>query len=282
MIFAFIAAFALVWPVRMLCRVLGVSPSGYYARRARGPSDQDLSNLELCFELARLFHRYKQRYGAPRLWQYLRQQGLRCSRNRVTRQLKRLGLCGLRIRKQSHNRPQLEDAANLLNRDFEPGGKLAVCADITEIKTQTGKSYLAAVMCLHTRRILGWSCGASASAALACAALSKAVQKQNLDGWLHHSDRGSAYKSEDYQELLSKFGLTRSFSKPGDCYDNAAMESFFGTMKREMELVKKRPRAQSLRGMLAAYIDGFYNTERLHSKLGYRSPETYAKMILVT
>jgi transposase InsO family protein len=279
--FTFIATQAQRWPVRPLCRLLGVSASGYYAWLARGISRQAWANLDLCQLIARLFFRYRGRYGAPRIWAELRRRGVVCSRNRIARLMRRMQLCGIKRKKQSQRRPPLDAAVNLLQREFAPGWRLAVCADITEIKTRQGKRYLAAVLCLPTRRILGWSSGNHASSVLAQQALDLALSGRNLGRWLHHSDRGSAYTSADYLEQLGQAGLIASFSKPGDCYDNSVMESFFATLKRELRFDKQRPDALELPGLLGTYIEGFYNRERLHSSLGYQSPEMYAKMHLV-
>lgn len=267
--------------MRLLCRTFAVSSAGYYARAGRGPSARTLANLELGQRIANLFAKHRKRYGAPRIFDALRKDGFSGSLGRVARLMRLLELRGRKLRRRTALRPLLADAGNRLDRRFTPGACKAVCADITEIKTRQGRRYLAAVLCLRTRRILGWSLGTGATSALAGLALNKALRRHDLRGWLHHSDRGSAYASEAYLGQLSAAGLESSFSRAGNCYDNAVMESFFATLKREYSDDSTRTEASRLEGMLATYIDGYYNRQRNHSSLGNNSPEQYAKMLSV-
>jgi putative transposase len=156
-----------------------------------------------------------------------------------------------------------------------------VCADITQLRGSDGWLYLAVVLCLRSRRVLGYASGTSPSAQLSLAALRQAARSHALRGWLHHSDRGLPYTCNDYQRELAAQGLRTSLSGKGNCYDNAAMESFFATLKRELPVDKAPVTSRQLRSRVAGYIDGYYNRVRLHSALGNHTPDEYAKMLAV-
>jgi transposase InsO family protein len=210
----------------------------------------------------------------------LRREGIACSRQRTARLLRRLGLAGRRRRKRYRPLSRV-DGVNLLCQRFAPGGVSGVCADITQLRSSDGWLYLAVVLCLRSRRVLGYASGTSPSGQLSLAALQQAAGRQALRGWLHHSDRGLPYTCSVYQRELAARGLKPSLSGKGNCYDNAAMESFFATLKRELPLDKAAVTSRQLRSLLAHYIDGYYNRVRLHSALGNHTPDEYAKMLVV-
>jgi transposase InsO family protein len=277
--YRFIEAHREEFAVRIMCRVLRVSPSGYYEWRKREPSARDQANAKLVEEIRRVFQRSRKTYGSPRIHAELKAQGKRCGRNRVARLMRQHGICARRPRRRvrttdsKHNRPV---APNLLARRFQaerPDQKWV--ADLTYVDTDEGWLYLATVMDLFSRRIVGWAMADHMETALVAQALRMAlVRRQPGAGLLHHSDRGSQYASEVYRALLAAWGITVSMSRTGDCYDNAAMESFFGTLKTECITSRYATRADA-RTAVFEYIEVWYNRQRRHSTLGYLSPHAF-------
>lgn len=280
MIYAFIRGhLAGDYPVSLCCRTLGVSASGYYHARARGPSGRDCRRAVLA-EAVRVAHADTRGvYGSPRLARHLRSRGVAICRNTAARLMAEQGLrsrrCGRFRPRTTDSSATLRPAPNLLKRVFKAQRPDAVwLADITYVPLHEGFAYLAAVMDLYSRAVVGWALDASMPAELACAALRAAVaSRRPAPGTLCHSDRGVQYDSLLYRTLLARHGLVQSMSRKGDCYDNAPMESFFSTLKSELIGRVRYPDVHQARDQLTAYI-GFYNHRRIHSALGYTTPST--------
>lgn len=265
----------------VLCEILQVSRSGYYAWRQRPPRAQAQRRKQLAEQIRGVHSASRCTYGSPRIHAELRAQGIACSKNTVAKLMRSEGIRSKRRRRfvvrttdSRHDHPIAE---NHLNRQFDqPLPNQAWAADITYIPTGEGWLYLAAVIDLCSRKIVGWATADHLRAELVCQALEMAVTHRDpLQELLHHSDRGVQYACEDYQQLLSVHGLLPSMSRTGNCYDNAVMESFFGTLKTELihhETYETRAQA---RQALFEYIEVFYNRKRRHSALGYVSPAEY-------
>ena len=282
--YAFIQQHAANLPVRTMCRLLEVRPSGYYAwtqRQQQQPCRREAQKLQL-IESIRLVHQQSEgRYGSPRVHKALRKQGVVCSRKRVAKLMRQAQIRSTRHRRfrvkttdPNHEHPL---AANLLDRQFEQATiNQAWVSDITYVATDEGWLYVASVMDLCSRRIIGWSTAEHLRAELAEAALSMAIrQRCPAAGLLHHSDRGVQYACGDYQAILERHGITCSMSRSGNCYDNASMESFFKTFKVELAYQEHYATREEARRSIYSYIEVFYNRQRLHSSLGYRSPAEY-------
>ena len=266
------------YPVRILCDVLGVSPAGYYAWRSRPESRRSSANRQLVNDIKRVHRDAYGRYGSPRIHIELKAQGRGVGRGRIERLMRRHGIRAIMARprwvRTTDSRHQFPIASNLLDRNFvAPAPNCVWLADITYVETDQGWLYLATVMDLYSRRIVGWAMADHLRTELPWTALRMAVAaKQPGPGLIHHSDRGVQYASEDYRKLIQSAGFQASMSRKADCYDNAPMESFFHTLKTE--LVHHRhyaTRAEATRDIFA-YIEGFYNRTRRHSAIGYISP----------
>lgn len=264
-----------------MCRVLGVSSSGYYRWRHRQPSRRQVQNQQLLGQIQMIHQDSHQTYGSPKIQQALRQQGLRCGRHRIMRLMRRAGLVAQRQRafkRTTHRDPSHRYAPNQLQQRFVATHSNQVwLADLTYIATQEGWLYLAAVLDLYSRRIVGWAMDERITDSLTQRALQMAIsQRKPLTApLLHHSDRGSQYTSDDYQRLLVHYGLAVSMSGTGNCYDNAPMESFFAQLKVEWVFHHRYPSRQAAKSSLFRYIEGFYNPHRIHSALGYLSPAQF-------
>ena len=279
--FAFVQTERADVPVATLCRMLEISRSGYYAWRERPDSAHDQQDRQLRVLVRASFEASRQRYGSPRVLEDLREQQIHISRKRVVRLMQEEGLQA-RARKRfksttmsDHDQPV---AANLLDRQFEaPAPNQRWVGDTTEfVIGSSGKLYLAAILDLFSRFVVGWAISAVNDRHLAIRALDAALKRRCPDsGLLHHSDQGSPYASEDYQSILESRGITCSMSRRGNCYDNAVMESFFSTVKSEL-----RDRFDSCgeaKMELFDYIEVFYNQRRRHSTLGQISPAAFEK-----
>ena len=267
------------WPVRMMCEVLGVSPAGYYAWRCRPESARAAANQNLLADVRRLQAQHQGRYGSPRMHAALRAEGRGVSRGRIERLMRRHGIRAAAARRfrpattdSSHGLPV---APNLLEQRFVASAPNQVwLADLTYVPTGEGWLYLAAVLDLATRKVVGWAMRDHLRTELAAAALVMATQRQRpAPGLIHHSDRGSQYASGEYRKLLAKAGMKASMSRTGNCYDNAPMESFFHTLKVELVHHRRWATRDEARRDLFAYVEGYYNRQRMHSALGYLSPE---------
>lgn len=272
------------YPVVILCHVLKVARSGYYAWRDRPTSRRHRENDRLLQLIRDVFAGSRETYGSPRVHAQLRGQGERCGKHRVARLMRRQGLIAKqrrRYRATTDSRHDLPVAPNRLDRDFGQGPLNRVwVSDITYVPTAQGWLYVATVMDLGSRRIVGWAMSARIDTALVCEALQAALaQRQPAPGLLHHSDRGSQYASAAYQALLARHGLVCSMSRKGNCWDNAPMESFFHSLKVE-ELARRTFETRAAaRQAVFTYIEVWYNRQRLHSTLGYRSPEQYERLL---
>ena len=267
-------------PVRILCEALGVSPSGYYAWRSRGPSARQLSNAALAAEIRQSHARSRGTYGVPRIWADLAEAGFAVSRKRVARLMHSLHIAGVHRRRFVRTTIPDEHAAfapDLVNRDFHPSGpdRLWV-ADITAIPTQAGFCYLAAVTDAWSRRVVGWSMAAHMRTDLVTAALDMAVARRRPgEGLIHHSDHGSQYTSLAFVRRLRESGIAASMGSIGDCYDNAMAESFFATLETELIGRSEWATTSEAKAAVFDYIEVFYNRIRRHSSLGNLSPERF-------
>jgi transposase InsO family protein len=267
------------YPIRLMARVLGVSASGYYAAQRRPRSARTQRDVDLTTHIA-VVHRVSQgTYGAPRVHATLRQAGEAVSRKRIARLMRQAALVGKTPRRwrSAGGSEATAPTRNLLARAFAPSAALntAWAADITYLPYAGGTAYLAVVLDLASRAVIGWALEPHLLTTLPEAALRGALTTRRRRGpTLHHSDRGTQYVSAPYRAVLAAHGLTPSLSATGNCYDNAVVESFFSTLKRECDL---RPctSVRALRTTIGAYIDGWYNPHRLHSSLGYQSPQQY-------
>ena len=261
-----------------MCTALGLSVSGYYAWRARAESRRAAANRALLEDIRRIHADSSGTYGSPRVHAVLRRRGRRIGRSRIERLMRHAGLRGLaalpRRTRTTDSRHSYPIAPNRLGRNFVAGrpGQIWL-ADLTYIPTGEGWLYLAAVMDLHTRKIVGWSMRERLYTEIALEALNMAIERQRpAPGLIHHSDRGIQYAAEAYRQALARSGISPSMSRKGDCLDNAPMESFFHTLKTERVHHRIYPTRANARRDLFQYIEGFYNSRRLHSALGYLSP----------
>jgi len=264
--------------------VLSVSRSGYYAWLRRSESRRSQKNRRLLIEIKAVYQASRQNYGSPRVYEALRAQGIMCSVNRVARLMR---VDGIQAKRRRRFRPRTTDsthvhpvAANLLDRQFRVDGADRVwMADITYIATQQGWLYLAVIIDLYSRFVVGWSMSARITSQLTIDALTMALQRRRPGAALvHHSDRGSQYASGDYRIVLSKHKIISSMSRKGNCYDHAPVESFFGTLKTELVHHRRyRSRAEA-KADIFDYLEIFYNRQRLHSSLGYKSPAAFERL----
>lgn len=276
--YGFIARHRSVWPTRTMCRVLAVSHSGFYEWMGRAPSQRSQDDARLTRLIRESFELSDRTYGSPRVWHDLRALGESCGMNRVIRlmHLAKLQARHKRRRLPGDTGSRLENhiAPNHLQRDFQASGpNQKWVADFTYIWTAEGWLYVAAVLDLYSRRIVGWSMQESMTSQLVVDALMMAVWRRGRPvALLHHSDQGSQYTSEHFQKLLDEQGITCSMSRAGEVWDNSAMESFFSSLKTERTARKVyRTRGQA-RSDVFDYIECFYNPMRRHSTLGYLSP----------
>lgn len=265
------------YSVSALCRVLGVSRRGYYSWLNRPLSKRALANEALLKKIRRIFYTNREVYGAPRIHRVLQDEGIVCGLNRVARLMQQARLVPKTIKKfrvTTDSRKSRRPATNLLARQFSasrPNHKWA--SDVTYIPTREGWLFLAVVLDLYSRKVVGWSMGDKLTSNLAKRALQHAIDDRMPDtGLLAHSDQGKEYYARDYQALLSKHDMVCSMSRKGDCYDNAVVESFFHSLKVEqVHHDDYRTRAEA-RSTLFDYIEVFYNRQRKHSYLNYQSP----------
>lgn len=268
--------------MRRMCKVVEVSPSGYYAWCQRPVSGREVANQDLVKRIEAVYNESGGTYGSPRIYQELKAQGVICSENRIARLMRLRGLKakqakGYKITTKRNKAHRV--APNLLKGDFRadrPNQKWL--ADISYIRTLEGWLYLASIEDLFSRRIVGWAMSERITSQLSLAALKMAVlQRQPQPGLIHHSDQGKQYTDSAYQALLADWGILPSMNDVGAWYDNAPMESFFGTLKSELihhRMYRTRDEAMT---DVFSYIETFYNRRRRHSSLGYLSPEEFER-----
>jgi transposase InsO family protein len=278
--YQFIATHAEEYPVTVVCRVLGLARSGYYAWKRRVPSARARRDLLLTEQIQTSFTASRRTYGSPRVHAELRAQDVRCGRKRVARLMREAKLVARTRRRRTpcttDSRHGLGVAPNVLDRQFTvERPNQAWVSDITYLPTREGWLYLAVVLDLYARRVVGWSMQPTLERKLVLAALADAIGRRRPPaGVLHHSDRGSQYASGEYQALLAKHGIGASMSRKGNCWDNAAMESFFATLKGELPQTEFASH-QAGRSAVFDYIERFYNRQRRHSTLNYQTPLAY-------
>jgi putative transposase len=283
--FAFIARHRHVWPVSWLCAAMGVSRSGFHAWLNRPVSARAADDERLGSAMRKSFKDSDRTYGARRIWRDVLEEGLYCGLHRIERLMR---VNGLKARPRRRGLPRDDGersviADNVLDRDFQadrPNQKWL--ADFTYIWTVEGWLYVAAVLDLFSRRIVGWSMKAERDASLVMDALLMAVWRRGkADALLHHSDQGSQYTSEQFQRLLADHGITCSMSRSGNVWDNSAMESFFSSLKTERTARKTYRTRDAARADVFDYIERFYNPKRRHSKLGYLSPIQFEARVVL-
>jgi len=264
--------------VRDLCQLLSVTRSGYYAWRRGQETPREMENRKLTEEIKGVFEAQRGRYGSPRITAELRRQGRWCNHKRVERLMRQAKLKGrtgrrrkVRTTQSDHDEPIAPNL--LLGRSAPTQTDEVWVADITYVPTAEGWLFVAAVMDLYSRQILGWSVWENLGASGALQALARALVKRGYPrGVIHHSDRGVQYACGEYRRQLQRYGLVASMSRKGNCYDNAAMEAFWSTLKREATEESQQWTKDRARRELFAYIEAIYNRSRLHSSLGYQSP----------
>lgn len=264
-----------------MCRVLKVSRSGYYRWRRSSEGLRAREDRKLLVQIRAVYEKSGGRYGSPRVYRELKAQGVRCGKHRVERLMSQ---AGLRARRRRSFKVTTRSAAghpvapNHLNRQFSSVSRLDTvwAGDITYLETREGWLYLAVLLDLCSRRVVGWACSDRITHNLVLWALDQAFQQRRpAQGLLHHSDRGSQYTCEEYRRALARQGIQVSMSRRGDCYDNAVVESFFSTLKAELEGYGGYETRQQAQAELFEYIEVFYNRQRRHSSLGYLSPVAF-------
>ncbi len=266
----------------MLCRVLGVSPSGYYAWRTRGPSPRAQADAVLTARIQDLHAQSRQTYGAPRIHADLRAAGVHCGRKRIARLMRRAGLVGCHRRRFVSTTQQAATALpapDRVHRQFVASTPNRLwTADITAIATWEGFLYLAVVLDVYSRRIVGWAMADHLRTELVLAALEMALgTRRPAAGVIHHSDHGCQYTAVAFGERCRRGGVLPSLGSVGDCFDNAITESFFATLECELLARQTFPSLALARLAVFDFIEGFYNTQRRHSALGYQSPAAYER-----
>jgi putative transposase len=269
--------------IRLMCRVLAVSRAGYYAWRRRPHGARAEHNHYLLAQIRASHERSHQHYGSPRIARDLWAAGLRCSENRVAHLMRANRIRAKTVRRwvrTTHSDHALAVASNTLNRSFQVNAPNRVWAsDITYLPTQGGWLYLAVVLDLYSRAVVGWSMGTDMRVELTARALRMAIgRRQPGSGLMHHSDRGVQYAACDYQRLLQAHGISCSMSRKGNCWDNACVESFFSTLKRERVYHQRYRSPAEAKHDVFHWIEVIYNRQRRHSALGYRSPAEFEQM----
>jgi len=284
--YQFIADHRDQYPIKLMCQVLEVARSGYYAWRKRPLSARKMADRLLLRQIKNIFAQSRETYGSQRIQVELAEQGILCGRKRVARLMRTDGLRPKTVRRfrvvttdSNHNLPI---APNRLNQEFTADQPDRIwLTDITYVPTAQGWLYLAVVLDLYSRQIVGWAMNDSLHRQLVIEALQMAIiARKPPPGLLHHSDRGSQYASHDYQTLLTQADMVGSMSRKGNCYDNAPLESFFGTLKTELVFHQHYATRAEARLDIFEYIEVFYNRVRRHSALGYKSPINYEALSL--
>lgn len=282
--FQFVEVEKAFFPVTVLCEVLDVSRSGFYAWRRRKPSARLQRDAKLVVAITAAHTKSGKRYGSPRVHRALRAKGIRVGEKRVARLMrdgKIVGVRKRRFRRTTDSAHASPIAPNILDRNFRAvRPNEAWVGDVTYIATGQGWSYLAVLLDLHSRRVVGWAMSESNDTALALQALHRACDCRRAvrAGLVHHTDRGSPYASDDYRSALAALGMVQSMSRKGDCWDNAVAESFFSTLRAELVDHQYYATVRAAQRSIGDYIERFYNLERLHSHLDYVSPIEFELM----
>ncbi len=268
------------YPIRLMCRALAVSAAGCYAWRSRPESARSVQTCLLRSAIRVIHHESRETYGSPRIWKALVTQGHRVGEHRVARLMCQDGMRAKTVKKwcaTTLSQHRFPVAANTLDRAFTVEAPNRVWAgDITYVWTLEGWLYLAVLLDLYSRRVVGWAMSQRITVELTEQALTMALaNRAPTAGLLHHSDRGSQYAATNYQRLLTEYGLIPSMSRKGNCWDNACVESFFGTLKRELIYHRRYATRAEAQQEIFEYIEVFYNRQRRHSTLGYHSPAEY-------
>lgn len=276
-----------MFPVALMCRLLGVSRSGYYAARSRKPSSRSQSERVAIEKIREIHQASRSTYGSPRIYAALRKRSFEIGRHRIARLMRKYGITARhkrKFRRTTEADPSLPVTENLLNRRFHRSAPdRAWVTDITYLRTEQGWLYLAVVLDLFSRRVVGWSMASHLRKELALGALEMALGHRTAGKQLvHHSDRGCQYASDEYRRRLSARKIQCSMSRKGDCWDNAVAESFFGTLKTELAHRTRWSTREEARAAVFEYIEVFYNRQRLHSSLGYLSPVEFEKRYQVS
>jgi putative transposase len=279
-VFRLIDAERVNYPVAALCRMLGVSKSGYYAWRSRPPSKRSREDAVLTEKIREIHSRSRETYGYPRVHAELRALGVLCGRRRVARLMRAVGLQGCvrgRKRRTTHHNPRVAPAPDLLGRDFVAARPNRVwLADITYVPTREGFLYLAFILDTHSRKVVGWSMDTHMRTELVVDALEMAVWRRKPGaGLIHHSDRGSQYTALSFGRRLKEASIVPSMGRTGTALDNSMAESFIATLKTELVHRRRFPDREVARSAIFEYLEGFYNRRRLHSALSYQSPMSY-------
>lgn len=275
--FEFIEVERAACSVALLCAVLGVARSAFYAWRKRGPSARRQRDAQLAVEISATHKRNRGAYGSPRIHADLRARGVHVSRKRVARLMREQRLRARPKRRfvaTTNSRHREPVAPNLVQRDFVAAAPNTTwVADVTYLPVRDGWVYLAVIIDLFSRRVVGWATSTTNDTALTLAALEVAVKlRRPSRGLVHHSDRGSTYAAEPYRRALTRLGIVASMSRAGDCWDNAVVESFFSSMKSELVGLERHATREACVELVRDYIENFYNVQRRHSTVGYVSP----------
>lgn len=280
--FRFIEAERAGFSISLSARLLGVSRSGFHAWRGRAPSDRALTDAWLAGKIREIHTRSRGTYGSPRVHAELRRQGISVGKKRVERLMRQAGLSGSHKQRKGKTTIRIQGvrvASDLVERDFNPTVPNRLwCADIKEIPTWEGKLYLASVLDCFSRRVVGWSMRDDMHAELVVDALEMAVARRRpAPGLVHHSDQGGQYVALALGQRLRASGIAQSMGSKGDCFDNAAIESYHATIEKDLLRRRSFRTKQEARTAIFDYIETFYNRERLHSTLGYRSPDEFER-----
>lgn len=280
--YAFIKQEQKNYPVNLLCLTVGISSSGYYAWKQRCVGRRSHRPQELQSKIVALFAEKRSMYGSPRIYRELKDRGVSTSKASVEKIMRENGLRALARRKfraTTDSRHDLPVLPNVLDRDFNVGHRHERwCGDITYLRTLDGWLYLAAVIDIGTRKVVGWSMSDRMSKQLVLSALDMAWKREHpMRGVLFHSDRGSQYASRAFRKRLQRYGMIQSMSRRANCWDNAVAESFFHSLKTESYLPYEVLTKEQTRVQIFHYVEVFYNRQRLHSSLGYKSPECYTQ-----
>jgi putative transposase len=278
--FHFVARHRRLFPIDRMCRVLDVSRSGFYAWCRRPASDRAQQTAGVIEQIRAVHRASRQVYGSPRVYWALRRAGHAIGRHRIARLMRLEGLRGRaaqRFRYIATRHGEMPAAPNRVGQDFEPPALNHLwLADITQVRTREGWLFLAVLLDACSRRIVGWATASRPAQALALDALYQALRlRRPPQGLVHHSDRGGPYACAEYQDVLDRHGIVGSMSRPGNCYDNAPVESFFHSLKTEWLYHLTLSSRLQARTAIFEYIEAFYNRSRLHSSLSYRSPDEY-------